>query len=197
MSRRLCTLALLGLYALLSACNSYGITTTAMGSEAQARAQATLRGPGGYALRPNDKIRVKVFNEPEITGEYLVDASGYVSVPLAGRVRAAGATAGQLERTLMSRLNDGIINNPKVNVEIVSYSPLYIHGEVKRAGEFPYRPGLTVMDAIASAGGLTYRADEAKVYVRRAGSAAEEAYPMNAPVPVYPGDNVRVPERFF
>ena len=193
MSRRLCTLALLGLFAFLSGCNNV-VTTSALGSEP---VLAQARAPGGYAFRANDRIRVKVFNEPEITGEYQVDASGYISIPLAGRVRAAGVTPAQLEKTLMARLNDGIINNPKVNVEIATYSPFYIHGEVKRAGEFPSRPGMTVMDAIASAGGLTYRADEAKVYVRRSGSPVEDIYPMHAPVPVYPGDNVRVPERFF
>jgi protein involved in polysaccharide export with SLBB domain len=197
MSRRVGILAVFGLLVLLCGCNSEGITTSVMASEAAARAQATMRVPPGYALRPNDRIRVKVYNEPEITGEYQIDAGGSVSVPLAGRFRAAGTTAGQLERALTSKLSDGIINNPKVSVEVIAYSPFYIHGEVKRAGEFPYRPGVTVMDAIASAGGLTYRADEAKVFVRRAGSPVEDVYPMHAPVPIYPGDNVRVPERFF
>lgn len=190
MARRLCTLALLGLYAFVSGCNNV-ITTAAVGEE------RILYTRSGYVFRVNDRIRVKVYNEPEITGEYQVDASGYISVPLAGRVRAAGSTAAQLERTLSSRLNDGIIKDPKVNVEIAAFSPLYVHGEVKRAGEIPYRPGATVMDAIALAGGLTYRADEAKVYIRRAGAAFETVYPMNAPVPIFPGDNVRVPERFF
>jgi protein involved in polysaccharide export with SLBB domain len=197
MSRCVSTLAAFGLFLLLCGCNSDGSTSSVLVSEAAARAQATMRAPSGYAFRANDRIRVKVFNEPEITGEYQIDASGFVSVPLAGRVRAAGNTAAQLERALMAKLTDGIINNPKVSVEIVTYSPFYIHGEVKRAGEFPYRPGVTVMDAVAAAGGLTYRADEAKVYVRRAGSPVEEIYPMHAPVPIYPGDNVRVPERFF
>jgi polysaccharide export outer membrane protein len=57
--------------------------------------------------------------------------------------------------------------------------------------------GLTVLDAVATAGGYTYRANEGKVYLRRAGSTVEEIYPMDAPVLVYPGDNVRVPERYF
>lgn len=196
MLRRVPSFALLALAACLCACNPHVITTSALGSEA-ARAQATYVPPGGYTFRANDRIRVKVYNEPEISGEYQVDANGYISVPLAGRVRAAGTTGGQLERLLRSRLNDGIIKDPKVNVEIVNYSPFYVHGEVKRAGEFPSRPGMTVMDAIASAGGLTYRADEYKVFVRRSGSQVEDVYPMNAPVPIYPGDNIRVPERFF
>ncbi len=181
----------------LTGCNTDGIPEGVYASGYGVQPVSAQRVSGGYLLRPSDRIRIKVFNEPDITGEYEVDANGFVSVPLAGRVRAAGVTVGQVERSIASRLNDGIIKNPKVNVEVATYSPFYIRGEVKRAGEFPYRPGLTVADAIASAGGLTYRADEDKVYVRRAGAAVEEVYPMNAPVPVYPGDNVRVPERFF
>lgn len=193
---RVCRMAVVGLTIILTGCNSDGTPNSILAADSGARVYA-MRGPVGYTFRAGDRIRVKVYNEQEITGEYQIDANGFVSVPLAGRLRAAGATAGQLERALTTKLTDGIINNPKVSVEIVAYSPFYIHGEVKRAGEFPYRPGATVMDAIALAGGLTYRADEAKVYVRRAGSPAEDVYPMNAPVPVYPGDNVRVPERFF
>lgn len=193
---RVCRTAVFGLIVFLTGCNSDGNPNSMLASDSGARAYA-MRGPTGYTFHAGDRVRVKVYNEQEITGEYQIDASGFVSVPLAGRVRAAGTTAGQLERALAAKLNDGIINNPKVSVEIVAYSPFYIHGEVKRAGEFPFRPGVTVMDAIAVAGGLTYRADEAKVYVRRAGSPAEDVYPMNAPVPIYPGDNVRVPERFF
>jgi len=197
MSRCVSSVAVLGLLILLSACNSNGITTASLAAEPGARAQAVAYAPGAYVFHPNDRIRVKVYNEPEITGEYQVDASGYISVPLAGRVRAAGTTPSQVERAIKARLNDGIITDPKVNVEIASYAPFYIHGEVKRAGEIPYRPGLTVMDAIASAGGFTYRADEREVYLRRAGSPAEVVYPTNVPIPVYPGDNVRIPERFF
>jgi polysaccharide export outer membrane protein len=72
-----------------------------------------------------------------------------------------------------------------------------VHGEVKRAGEFPYRPGLTIMDAVALAGGYTYRADEAAAFVTRAGSNVERGYPLDRSVRIYPGDNIRIPERFF
>jgi polysaccharide export outer membrane protein len=72
-----------------------------------------------------------------------------------------------------------------------------VHGEVKRAGEFPYRPGLTIMDAVALAGGYTYRADESAAFVTRAGSHIELGYPLDRSVRIYPGDNIRVPERFF
>ena len=153
--------------------------------------------PSNYVLGPNDRIRVKVYGESDITGEYEIDNSGQVSVPLAGRLKAAGLTTRQLERSITSALSKGIVRDPRVNVEIAIYRPYYILGEVKKSGEYPYRLGLTVMDAVASAGGFTYRANEGKVYVRRAGGGAEEIYALDSPVRVFPGDNIRIPERYF
>src|SRR5882757_2785518 len=153
--------------------------------------------PATYVLGPNDRVRVKVYGEPDITGEYEIDNSGQVSVPLAGRLRAAGQTTRQLERSITSALSKGIVRDPRVNVEIAIYRPYYILGEVKKSGEYPYRLGLTVTDAVASAGGLTYRANENKVYLRRSGGGAEEVYPLDAPILIFPGDNIRIPERYF
>ena len=184
MSRRIFAFAFLALIVFVA---GYSQTTTNV-----ARAQT-----GGYSLRPNDQLRVRVYNEPELSGDYQVDGGGFVSVPLAGQVKAAGLTTGQLERAITSKLVKGLIRDPRVAVQILTHGPFYVHGEVKRAGEYPYRPGQTVMDAIASAGGFTYRANEKKIYVRRAGANIEDAYPADATVPIYPGDNIRVPERFF
>jgi len=150
-----------------------------------------------YTLRPNDQLRVQVYNEPSISGDYQVDSAGYISVPLAGRLRASGRTAGQLEQAIVAALSRGVLKDPRVNVQVSNYAAFYIHGEVKKSGEYPYRPGLTVMDAVATAGGFTYRANENKVFLRRAGAGAEETFPLDAPVPVYPGDNIRIPERYF
>jgi polysaccharide export outer membrane protein len=163
-------------------------------------APASAQAPSaaaGYVLGPNDRVRVKVYGEPDINGDYEVDGSGHVSVPLAGRIKAAGLTTRQLERSITSALAKGIVRDPRVNVEIAAYRPYYILGEVKKSGEYPYRLGLTVMDAVASAGGFTYRANESKVYLRRSGVGIEEVYALDAPVPVFPGDNIRIPERYF
>jgi len=150
-----------------------------------------------YVLGPNDRIRLKVYGEPDITGEYEIDSGGQVSIPLAGHIRAAGTTTRQLERSIAAALAKGIVRDPRVNVEIAQYRPYYILGEVKKSGEYPYRLGLTVMDAVASAGGFTYRANESKVYLRRSGAGAEQIHSLDAPVPVFPGDNIRIPERYF
>jgi polysaccharide export outer membrane protein len=166
-------------------------------ASAQAQTLAPAASAASYVLGPNDRIRLKVYGESDITGEYEVDNSGNVSVPLAGHLKAAGLTTRELERSITSALSKGIVRDPRVNVEIALYRPYYILGEVKKSGEYPYRLGLTVMDAVASAGGFTYRANENKVYLRRSGGAAEEIYALDAPVPVFPGDNIRIPERYF
>lgn len=166
------------------------------------RPNASAPEPSGsttqsYLLGPNDRIKLRVYGEQEITGEYEVDSAGFVSVPLAGRVRAAGLTTRQLEQAVASALSKGVLRDPRVNIEVATYRPFFILGEVKRAGEYPYKSGLTVLDAVASAGGYTYRANERKVVIRRAGSAVEDVHLLDAPVFVYPGDNIRVLERYF
>ncbi|WP_249225332.1 polysaccharide biosynthesis/export family protein [Tardiphaga alba] len=166
--------------------------------QASAQQRLSAASPSGaYLLGPTDRVRLKVYGEPDITGEYEIDANGNVSIPLAGQVKAAGLTTRQLERNIASALAKGIVRDPRVNVEMLAYRPFYILGEVKKSGEYPYRVGLTVLDAVATAGGYTYRANEGKVYLRRSGSTVEEIYPMDAPVLVQPGDNVRIPERYF
>jgi protein involved in polysaccharide export with SLBB domain len=161
------------------------------------QAMALQASPGAYVIRSNDELHVRVYNEQEMTGDYKVDGGGFISIPLLGPIHAAGLTMAQLERAITKRLAAGLFRDPKVSVQMANYAPFYIHGEVKRPGEFPYRPGLTIADAVASAGGYTYRADESKTFVTRAGTATESTYRTAPGIPVYPGDNIRVPERFF
>ena len=180
------------LFLVAVACISVGVSIRASAQTPQAAASAD-----SYVLGPNDRIRLKVYGEPDITGEYEINSAGQVSIPLAGHIRAAGSTTRQLEKSIASALAKGIVRDPRVNVDIAQYRPYYILGEVKKSGEYPYRLGLTVMDAVASAGGFTYRANENKVFLRRAGAGVEETHALDAPVLVYPGDNIRIPERYF
>jgi protein involved in polysaccharide export with SLBB domain len=199
MSRGLAIACVLSAALLVAGCNAVTSHDPRQGYAADADAAVSFArsSHGPYVLRPTDQVRVLVYNEPSISGDFVLDSGGSVSIPLAGRIKASGMTTAELERVITARLSNGLINDPKVNVQVASYTPFYIHGEVKRSGEFPYRPGLTVMDAIATAGGFTYRADERKAFVRRAGTTIEAVYPLNARIPVYPGDNIRIPERFF
>jgi protein involved in polysaccharide export with SLBB domain len=177
----------------------FAIASISAGLSVQASAQTPppATSAESYILGPNDRIRLKVYGESDITGEYEINNSGQVSIPLAGHIKAAGATTRQLEKAIASALAKGIVRDPRVNVEIAQYRPYYILGEVKKSGEYPYRHGLTVMDAVATAGGFTYRANENKVLLRRSGAGVEETLPLDAPVPVFPGDNIRIPERYF
>jgi polysaccharide export outer membrane protein len=162
------------------------------------QARLPVRGSlGSYTLGPNDQVHVTVYNEATITGDYIVDGAGFVAIPVAGRVRAAGLTTEQLERRITSKLNGGILKDARVTVQVGNYAPFYIRGEVKKPGEFPYKPGLTLGDAVALAGGYTYRADESRAFVRSAGTGAEIARPLEVDPPIAPGDNIRIPERFF
>ncbi|MDB5654797.1 MAG: polysaccharide biosynthesis protein [Tardiphaga sp.] len=181
----------------LAAMLAFGGIAAPMQAQAQAKTRASAETTGAYTLGPNDRIRLKVYGEADISGEYEIDSSGFASIPLAGRIRAAGLTTGQLERTVAAALAKGIVRDPRVNIEIALYRPYYILGEVKKSGEYPYRLGITILDAVASAGGFTYRANENKVFLRRSGGSVEEVYPLDAPIKVFPGDNIRIPERYF
>jgi polysaccharide export outer membrane protein len=191
-------LSLLFMLAIVAATGSFSMTASAQTQRPpSATSSSTAASSGTYVLGPTDRVRVKVYGEADITGEYEVDSNGIVSIPLAGHVKAAGLTTRELERGITLALSKGIVRDPRVSVEVALYRPYYILGEVKKSGEYPYRIGLTVMDAVASAGGFTYRANESKVYLRRSGSSVEEIYPLDAPILIFPGDNVRVPERYF
>lgn len=151
-----------------------------------------------YHLSPGDKVKVTVFNEPDMSGEFAVNGSGNVSIPLAGDVPAAGATAEQFETAVARKLSGRYVKNPRVSVEIVAYRPFNVIGEVRNAGQYPYRPGLTVQDAIAMAGGYTYRANTGTAYIRRAQAPGEATVKTDGErIAVLPGDNIRIPERYF
>lgn len=152
---------------------------------------------GGYVLGTGDKVRVIVFGEDQLTGEFVVDATGNVSLPLIGQTPARGKTPQQFAQTVTDQLKAGYIRDPKVSVEVVSFRPFYIIGEVSNAGEYAYKNGLNVMGAVAMAGGYSYRANQRTVYIRRAGEPDEKSYPASTSVLIYPGDVVRIPERYF
>lgn len=151
----------------------------------------------GYVLGPGDKLRIIVFNEKELSREYEVNTAGQVTLPLIGAVQAAGQTPSQVQTAVAVKLRQGYIRDPKVSVEVINYRPFYIIGEVAKAGEYPFKSGMNIMSAVAIAGGYTYRASTSKVFVRRANESIERAYQASASIQIYPGDIVRVPERYF
>lgn len=150
-----------------------------------------------YRLGAGDKIRLIVFKEKDLSGEFDLDGNGVVSLPLIGQVSARNLTVRDLEQKVANKFREGYLRDPKVSIEVLTYRPFFILGEVKKGGEYPFKAGLTVRDAVAMAGGYTYRANNGKVHIRRANTDTEKVYDLNRKVLVYPGDNVRIPERFF
>lgn len=161
------------------------------------RDSALALGNGALRLQSGDKIKITVFGEDRLSGDYEIDPGGTVSLPLAGTVRAAGLTKSQFEQLLMRRFRREYLRDPKVTVDVMSFRPFYVIGEASRVGEFAYKSPLNVLTALAIAGGPTYRADDSKVYIQRSGDGGFKEYPMSSEVPIYPGDLIRVPERYF
>lgn len=151
-----------------------------------------------YHLGANDKIRVITYGEDSLTGEFFIGGSGKVSLPLIGEVQAAGLSISQFQREVETALKTGdILKDPHVSVEVLTYRPFYILGEVNKPGEYPYSNGLTVLNAVATANGFTYRANSKRVFIKRADSAEEQEFPLTSTIPVAPGDTIRIGERFF
>jgi polysaccharide biosynthesis/export protein len=173
-----------------------GCTQQPYGSSPEALAAASMPEPV-YRLGATDKVRIGVFNEPTLTGEFTVSSDGQVAFPLIGQVPAAGKTASELSAAIESRLADGYLRQPKVTTEVLTFRPFYVLGEVNKAGELPYTPGMSVAQAIASAQGFTYRADQSFIFLTRQGSTQEVKVPISPSLKIYPGDTIRVAERYF
>jgi polysaccharide export outer membrane protein len=151
----------------------------------------------GYQLGPGDQMRVTVFRHEDLSGEFAVDGEGFFALPLVGEIMTAGLTARQLENEIELRLKaGGYLIDPQVSIEVLNYRPFYIIGEVNSPGSYQYVNGMNVINAVALAGGFSYRADQDDITISRGGSEGPqiEALPDTA---VLPGDIIEVPERFF
>jgi polysaccharide export outer membrane protein len=150
-----------------------------------------------YRLGPRDKVRIIVYGEPNLSGEFFVSGNGQISFPLVGDVEAANSTVAEFQARLENALRQGYLKEPRVSAEVLTYRPFYILGEVNKPGEYPYTNGLNVLNAVATAGGFTYRAQKKNVHIRRAGETDEKSYRLTADLLVSPGDTIRISERFF
>src|SRR4029450_13855369 len=145
-------------------------------------------------LQPGDKIRISVFGEDKLSGDFEIDQSGRISLPLAGTVEAKGLTQSELEQALAKKFRSEYLKNPKVSVTIATLQPYYVKGEVEKPGEFVYKSGLNVLTALAIAGGPTYRASRSTVQIQRRGETSMRDDPISAYVPILPSDVIKVPE---
>jgi protein involved in polysaccharide export with SLBB domain len=159
--------------------------------------QPAVGSPTELRVAPGDKIRIVVFGEDKLSGDYQIDNDGNISMPLAGTIKGAGLTKAELEQQITTGLKSKYLRDPKVTVDVISYRPFYVLGEVSKPGEYPFRSGLNVLSAIAIAGGATYRANNSKVTIQRFGETQSTEAEQSSSVLIMPGDVVRVPERFF
>jgi protein involved in polysaccharide export with SLBB domain len=150
-----------------------------------------------YILGPGDKLHLNVFGETDLSGDFTIDGSGFVRLPLIGQVRAAGYTGQQLEGAIGSALAQGYLKSPRVAVEVATYRPFYIIGAVNRPGQYPYVDHMNAMNAIALAGGFTQGAVESVVFIRRDGSNQEVEVPVDRTTAIHPGDVVKVHNTIF
>ena len=149
-------------------------------------------------VQPGDELKVLVFGEDALSGLYEITPAGTVSLPLIGTIIAAGHTRAELERIITRAYAAGkFLQEPKITVSVVTYQPFYIFGEVSTPGQYPFKSGLDVLTAVATAKGFTYRASRTSVLIRHPGQKVWQEYSLATPVAVAPGDLIRVPERYF
>lgn len=151
---------------------------------------------GDYRIVANDKIKVTVTGEADLSGEFPVDKAGALKGPVVGEVQAAGLTLRQFESVYATKLREGeILRDPRVSAEVTNLRPIYVLGEVKRPGQYAFVNGMTVQKAVALAEGYTYLASESTVEITRGGTKV--TLDFTAETKVLPGDEVRVPSRIF
>ena len=186
----LSALMMFGLLGTIAACSSTG---GGAGGE-----RTTLeRDLAPYTLGQGDELRVLVFGADALSGDFVVGPQGVVSYPLLGDLQVSGMTVDAFRKSLAKKLTPNYVRDPQITVEVVQHRPYYIMGEVNEPGGFAYNSGFSVMNAVALAGGFTYRADTKRVFIKHDGEEIEREYTLDGATPVHPGDLIRIAERRF
>ena len=151
-----------------------------------------------YKLGPGDQIRIITFGSEELTGPFNLDDTGNVAMPLIGNVPAAGLSTDAFAARLKQKMLDGgFLRNPSVAVQVAVYRPISVLGEVLKPGQYPFQPGMTMLTAVAAAGGFTYRAvEDYAADIRNVDGQAVEGK-IFANSFLAPGDVVKIYERHF
>ena len=158
---------------------------------------APVAHDSGYRLDAGDKLRVVVFGQDGLTNSYAIDAGGAITMPLIGAVSARGRTPAGLAAEITAKLRNGYIRDPSVAVEIESYRPFFILGEVAAPGQYPYVPNMSVESAVAIAGGFSPRARRDTVTLTHTDASGSMRTVVPLGTPLSPGDTVLVGERWF
>jgi len=148
-------------------------------------------------LGPGDRVQVTVFGHEDLSGEFEVDNTGRLSLPLIESVRAQGLLPDELELLIVDALQPEFLINPRVTVQLLSFRPFYILGQVNSPGSYPYTGGMTVVNAVAVAGGYTPRARIKRIIIQRTVEGEQTEIAASPEMEIMPGDVIEVPERFF
>jgi polysaccharide export outer membrane protein len=154
-----------------------------------------------YRLGAGDQIRVITYDDTQLSNDFTVGADGTIAFPLLGTLQASGLTIRELEDQIADGLKtDKLLSEPSVSVQVVQYRPISVLGEVNRPGQYPYQPGMTMLDAVALAGGFTYRAVTGSALDWRSGDQST-GQPVEGIVGpgsnLAPGDVITIHERYF
>lgn len=150
-----------------------------------------------YTLGIGDKIHVIVFDQDNLTGDYMVEPNGKISLPLVNEVDAAGFTTDELEAAIADKLSPEYLVNPQVSIEVTNYRSIFVLGEVQQPGKYEYAPNMTVLQAVAVAGGYTYRADEDGGEVTRHVKEGLSVFDVDEKAMLKPGDTIMIKRRWF
>lgn len=154
-----------------------------------------------YLLSANDVVTVHVFNEPDLSNDYTIDGQGKITLPLIGKIAVGSLSEQQAAQKIATALKEGgYLQNPRITVALKDARPVFVMGEVEKAGEYAFKHGLTVYQAVALAGGYTYRADRNDILISRLsgkGTGNETRLSASENTPILPGDVIEVGERFF
>lgn len=178
------------------------VAMMALGTAAtSARAQEANQGTTvdtAYRLGPGDRVRITIFDEENLSGEYEVGSEGTIGLPLIGEMIVAGYTIREVEYGLNLAYQDGYLVDPRISIEVMNYRPFYILGEVNNPGSYPFEARLTVLKAIVLAGGFSDRANKDKVVLTRIDHTGNaQSYAAQSNTIVLPGDIIEISERFF
>jgi polysaccharide biosynthesis/export protein len=168
-------------------------STPAVVADAYAAAPMAAPRDAPYHLDAGDKLRVVVYGQEGLTNTYAIDAGGSITMPLIGAVSARGKTPAGLAADISARLRNGYIREPSVAVEVETYRPFFILGEVAAPGQYPYVPNMSVESAVAIAGGFSPRAKRDSVTLTH--NASRVIVPLGTSIS--PGDTILVGERWF
>lgn len=152
---------------------------------------------GGYILDAGDELRIIVYGQEELSGEFTIDPTGRISMPLIKDIVAAGKSVRELEEAITAELQPRYLKDPRVSIEVIEYRSVYILGEVRVPGQYPYVPNMTVLQAVAVAGGHTYRSNEKSAEVTRLEGNVLRTFTARNTAMVKPGDTIIVKRRWF